>query len=135
MIGIACCLVSVAFPGGVYACYSFLTANVFFPQDKVDLGKIPTAGRSSFTITLINNHPSRLRIYRVATSCGCTVASANVKSVPPFGSALITGSITPSADGQSMKEIAVFTNQGSAPAYLTYTAVEASRPFMGQVNM
>lgn len=92
-----------------------------------DLGTIKTDSNVEYTFYIYNIGGKHLRITKVDTSCGCTVADITKKVIPPGDFAMLKTKLDTSIKlGKIKKTITIYSNDGQHPEtelYLTGNVV------------
>jgi len=80
------------------------------------LGKIADSKSVSFCFTLVNNSDKEIKIEKVATSCGCTVAKQKFDSILPGQNGIVDFVFDPTGrKGYARWEILFYTNLPECP--------------------
>jgi len=86
-----------------------------------DLGTIKTDSKVDTTFYLYNTGGKHLRISRIDTSCGCTVADISKKVIPPGDFAMLKTTLDTSIKlGKIKKTITIISNDGNHPETTLY---------------
>lgn len=97
-----------------------------FDQTTQELGTMLWHTPRTATFKLTNKGTSDLRITEVRTDCGCTVADYTRMAISPGATGEIKATYNAEMLGHFSKGLAVYTNLGDKPVFLT---------IMGQVSM
>ena len=82
-----------------------------------DFGAVEQGATVAYTYTLRNDGDAPLRIEHLKSSCGCTVAVASERDVPPKQVGRVTVTLdTARITGRTTKVATVYTNDPDAPA-------------------
>ena len=106
-------------------CTAFPQAAITFGTQELDFGIIPYNRPAEATLTFTNTGDKPLKIDRVSTSCGCTVADYTKEPVLPGK----TGRVTVTYDGKGRntgkmhKTITVASNASESKVYLVIEGV------------
>ncbi len=108
-----CLLTSVLVAAGVVGCGSGGSPRLDVGSQVVDFGTIPLEGKD-LEIPLRNTGQKVLQIYRVSTSCACTVASAP-KEIAAGETAKLTIRAPKGAKGPSSSRMTIESNDPAGP--------------------
>lgn len=101
-----------------------------------DMGKIKTDDKASYTFYLYNLGGKRLNIQRVETSCGCTAAEVNPKSLGPGEVAALDVVLNTSLKlGAVKKRITVFSDDPKTPRLNLYLTATVLPQMKGHANI
>ncbi len=93
-------------------------AKIFFPETKHDFGDVKQGETVSTDFAFTNKGKSELNIYKVKTSCGCTVSELQKSKLKPGESSTIKVTFNSAGhNGRDEKEITVYSNDPNAPEY------------------
>lgn len=90
-------------------------------EDVIDLGEVPLHGKDSCVFTLTNQGEIPAIIYKVKTTCGCTVAEWQKTPIRKGESSSIKIVFTGESNGFFRKSIRVFTNSKESIQNLVIT--------------
>ncbi len=91
--------------------------RVTIPEPVHDFGTVERGAAIDHTFVLQNTGDTVLRIEQVKSSCGCTVAVASARDVPPGGAGRVTVTLdTTRLAGTTRKVATVYTSDPAAPA-------------------
>lgn len=121
-------LIFMLIPGKVRDAVKVAETPLYVTNGPVSLGDIPPLLQSKTYIHLRNLHPYAIKINRVDTSCGCTVATTQVQSLAPFQRGIINVSVRPVAYGEGVKTVMIQTDRGTQNVDIGYDAVPTSQP-------
>lgn len=96
---------------------SMLAPRIIMEPSGQDLGEMPQQ-HLELTYTVRNEGRTDLRIDDVSTTCGCTKASVEQKTIPPGGLTLLHVTMDPQKDnlyGNLYRVITLRTNDPAAP--------------------
>lgn len=89
--------------------------SLYLPEDSIDLGSVIQGQVAQGKFTIFNNGSAPLEILEMKTSCGCTVAEMDTKTIPPSGKVEIKVSVnTADKVGRIRKSIDIKTNDPNA---------------------
>jgi hypothetical protein len=112
----------IFFPDNLATAYASLHSPLACPS-VVELGDVPAGKATARTISLLNTHLSNVELQSVNTSCGCTVAKATTKSIPPLGRGTLKITVEPGNLGEGGETIELKTNYGAQQIRIRYNAV------------
>jgi len=94
-----------------------------FDEKVINLGVIKAKKEQEIKFKYTNRLSKPLLIYDVKTSCGCSVAQWDKKTLEKNESSLLTVLFTPESSGYNAKTIMVFYNHSENPIRLFFSAM------------
>lgn len=101
--------------------YLLAQPAVTLSTKKLDLGTIMWNRPKTAEFSVSNTGNSTLKISKIETSCGCTGATCDTKTVDAGKSATVSVTYNAEMLGHFQKEVAVFTNASAKPVYVAIT--------------
>jgi len=93
-------------------------AHIFFPENKHDFGDVKQGDAVSYDFSFTNKGKSELTIYKVKTSCGCTVTEPKKMKLAPGETSSIKVTFNSAGhNGKDEKEITVYSNDPVTAEY------------------
>jgi len=93
-------------------------ARIFFPESKHDFGDVKQGDAVTTDFVFSNKGKSELDIYKIKTSCGCTVSETQKSKLKPGESSSIKVTFNSAGhNGKDQKEITIYSNDPVTPEY------------------
>lgn len=122
-------LFSMVFAGTVLILgTAFAGPKISSPEPIYDFGELSNTESVPHEFVIKNSGDAQLIISDVKTSCGCTVATMDKKTLNPGEETVVAATLKLSGEGPRTKDISVFSNDPDSPTYIlkfTGSAVSA----------
>jgi uncharacterized protein DUF1573 len=124
--------IALAAPAALAAADGFTGARLAVEPPSFDFGNVRPEKTLRKDLVLRNFGTAELKITKVSTTCGCTVAGAYRKSVAPGASTTLRISFTtPTAAGRTEQTVTIETNDPERPKVevkVSATVVDPRKP-------